>query len=69
MNRKTLSIVTLTLAALAGGNAMAADASTALTRDQVSADWAQAQRTGDIVHGETGAKLNELLPGRDANKS
>src|SRR5659263_303839 len=35
------------------------------TREQVRAELFEAQRTGDIIaNGETGAKLNELIPGR-----
>lgn len=63
MNRKTLSTLTLALAALAAGNALAADAATPKTRAQVLAELAEAQRTGDIVaHGDSGKKLNELYP-------
>jgi hypothetical protein len=63
MNRKYLSTLTLALAALAAGNALAADAAAAKTRDQVRAELAEAQRTGDIVaHGNSGQKLNELYP-------
>lgn len=63
MNRKTLSSITLTLAALVAGNAMAADASASNTRDQVVAELVQAQRTGDILaQGNSGKLLNELFP-------
>ena len=63
MNRKTLSTLTLALAALAAGNALAADAAAPKTRDQVRAELAEAQRTGDMVaHGNSGQKLNELYP-------
>lgn len=65
MNRKTLSTLTLALAALAAGNALAADAAAPKTRDQVRAELIEAQRTGDIfAHGESGKKLNELYPSR-----
>lgn len=69
MNRKTLPIITLAIAALAGGNAMASDASVAQTRDQIRADLAQAQGTDDTVHGEAGGKLIELFPGSYPRKS
>lgn len=63
MNRKYLSTITLALAALATGNALAADAAAPKTREQVRAELFEAQRTGDIIaNGETGAKLNEVYP-------
>jgi hypothetical protein len=63
MNRKYLSTLTLALAALAAGNALAADAAGPKTRDQVRAELAEAQRSGDIFgYGESGKKLNELYP-------
>jgi hypothetical protein len=37
----------------------------AKTREQVKAELAEAQRTGDIIaDGESGKKLNELYPSR-----
>ena len=64
MNGKTLSLLSLTLTALVAGNALAADASTGKTRDQVRAELAEAQRTGDIVIkvGSNFVKANELYP-------
>jgi len=63
MNRKTLSVLSLSLAALVAGNAFAADASAPKTRDQVRAELLQAQRTGDILaQGDSGKLLNELYP-------
>lgn len=63
MNRKALSILSLSLAALVAGNAFAADASAPKTRDQVRAELVQAQHTGDIVaQGNSGKLLNELYP-------
>jgi Domain of unknown function (DUF4148) len=35
-----------------------------LTREQVKAELAEAQRTGDMVVGESGRKLNEISPDR-----
>lgn len=63
MNRKTLSTLTLALAALAASNTFAADATAPKTRDQVLAELVDAQRTGDLVaFGNSGKKLNELNP-------
>ena len=65
MNRSILSSITLAVAALASGYAMAADTSAPLTRAQVQAELAEAVRTGDIfVDGESGLKMNELFPSR-----
>ena len=64
MNRTYLSALTLALAAMAAGNAFATDAAGPKTRDQVRAELVEAQRTGDIVHGDSGQKLNELFPSR-----
>lgn len=64
MNRSYLSAIAVTLAALAAGHAVAADASAPKTREQVRAELAEAIRTGDIVvNGETQQKANELFPG------
>jgi hypothetical protein len=64
MNRSILSAITLAVAALAAGNAMATDASAPKTREQVKAELAEAIRTGDIVvNGETQQKANEVNPG------
>jgi hypothetical protein len=63
MNRKYLSTLTLALAALAAGNALAADAATPKTREQVRAELLEAKRTGDIFAiNESGLNLNELYP-------
>ena len=63
MNRKHLSTLTLALAALAAGNALAADSAAPKTREQVRAELLEAQRTGDIIeYGNSGRKLNELYP-------
>jgi len=65
MNRKALSALSLSLAALVAGNAFAADASAPKTRDQVRAELVQAQSTGDILaQGNSGKLLNELYPSR-----
>jgi len=63
MNRKTLSALSLSLAALVAGNTFAADASAPKTRDQVRAELVEAQRTGNILaQGDSGKLLNELYP-------
>lgn len=65
MNRYTLSALTLAVAALSAGHALAFDASAPKTREQVKAELAEAIRTGDIViDQESGKKANELFPGR-----
>ena len=64
MNRKYSTVITLAVAALAAGNALAADPAAAKTRAQVQAELQEAQRTGDIVEGETSQKLNQLYPNR-----
>jgi predicted RNase H-like HicB family nuclease len=70
MNRSYFSAITLAVAALAAGNAMAADASAAKTREQVKAELAEAIRTGDfVVNSETHQKANELNPGLYPAKS
>ena len=81
MNHKTLSIVTLALAALATGNVMAQNTTNVhpssvpaklthqLSREDVQAELREARRTGNMVAiGDSGAKLNELFPGRYPNQ-
>ena len=69
MNRSTFSAVALAFAALAATNAIAADASSPKTREQVKAELAEAVRTGNIViNGETSQKSNEMFPGMFAAK-
>lgn len=63
MKTSYAAIIALTLSTLAAGYASAADVGK--TRDQVRAELAEAQRTGDIVaFGDSGKKLNELYPSR-----
>lgn len=57
----TYSSAILSFAALFGGQAMAAN-DAPVTREQVKAELAEAIRTGNIVTGESGAKLNEQFP-------
>ena len=62
MKRSQLSVLAITLAGLAAGQAIAADTST-VTREQVRAELAQAVRAGDIVaNNETGERLNAQQP-------
>lgn len=60
--RKTASILILSLTAAVAGQAMAAEPAAGLTRAQVLAELAEAQRTGAIMEGETGMPLNALYP-------
>jgi predicted kinase len=62
MNRSSISAVALTVAALFAGNAMAADSSVALTRDQVKAELAQAIRLGDFAVNDAGQTAREVNP-------
>ena len=59
MNRYSLSAITLALAALTTGHALAADASVAKTREQVQAELAEVQ-VGPALRGAGDAAL-ELL--------
>lgn len=65
MNRSIFTAVTLAVAALSTGHALAADVSGPKSRDQVRAELAEAQRTGHILaDGETGQMLKDLYPHR-----
>ncbi|AOF86216.1 putative peptidoglycan binding domain protein [Hydrogenophaga sp. RAC07] len=58
-----LSVVAIALSTLIAGHAMAADPSTAKTREQVRAELIEAQRNGDLIaDGETGLRFNQLYP-------
>lgn len=61
MNRKTLSVLTLAIAALAG-SALAANAAEGKARAQVQAELQEAQRTGDIYVnvGNEHVKVNDV---------
>jgi len=64
MNRSYLSALTVALATLSAGHALAFDASAPKTREQAKAELTEAIRTGDIViNGEIGQKANEMFPG------
>ncbi len=60
--RKTASILILSLTAAVAGQAMAAEPTSGLTRAQVLADLAQAQRNGSIIDTFTGLPFNQLNP-------
>jgi D-alanyl-D-alanine carboxypeptidase len=62
MNTKLLSSVALALATLSAGSAFAAEPATSVTRAQVLAELAEAQRTGNIMDAQSGKMLNELHP-------
>lgn len=62
MTRTQLSAIAIALSTMFAGQAMAADANAGLTRDQVKAELAEAIRTGNIVTGESSARLNEQFP-------
>ena len=68
MNKSSafVSAITLAVAALSTGNALASceTAAGGLTRDQVRAELAEAQRTGNfVVDGETGLLARQMFPG------
>lgn len=56
------SIAAATLIALSASLTGVAHADTGLTRAQVKAELAEAQRTGNLPDYETGRMLNELFP-------
>lgn len=63
MKSTALSVLAITFAAWTAGAAMAAEPGAPLTRDQVSAELAQAQRHGDLLaNQEAGLKANEVAP-------
>ncbi|RZL11056.1 MAG: DUF4148 domain-containing protein [Rubrivivax sp.] len=57
---RTFALAFFTAATTLAG---AAHADVGLSRAQVKAELAQAQRSGDLIDYETGRKLNELFPG------
>ncbi len=63
---RTFALALFTAAATLAG---AAHADAGLSRAQVKAELAQAQRSGDLVDYETGRKLNDLFPGAYAATS
>jgi hypothetical protein len=64
MKNARFSIIALALSSLVAGQALAADPAAAKTRDEVRAEYLQAQRNGDvIVNGEIGLTARQLNPG------
>lgn len=64
MNRSSLPIIAITLAAFSAAPAMAADAHAPDSRHHVQTELAEAVRTGELLaDGESGLKRNELFPG------
>ena len=65
MKAQRLSLIALSFAALAAGNAFAADPAAAKTREQVRAELAEARATGNIIaNSEVHLTERELFPGR-----
>ena len=62
MTRTNISAITFVLATLFAGQAMASNSDRPLTREHVKAELAQAVRSGNIVTGESSARLNEQFP-------
>lgn len=59
MTTSRIATIALTLSLAVSG---IAQAETGLTREQVKAELAQAQRAGELVDYETGLKQNQLFP-------
>lgn len=66
MKKTNLSLLTLAALLLSTNIASAADAPSGKTREQVRAELAEAQQTGDLPAGGYfgGMKLNEVYPNR-----
>ena len=65
MNTARLSLIALALTTASIGAAFAADTTTPKTRDQVRAEFVEAQRNGTLIaDGQTGATFRDLNPGR-----
>lgn len=62
MTRTYASAIAFSFATLFAGQAMAVNGDTSLTREQVKAELAEAVRTGNVVTGESSARLNEQFP-------
>ncbi|MCC2596621.1 DUF4148 domain-containing protein [Pusillimonas sp. MFBS29] len=62
MTYTKLSAIAFAFSTLIAGQAMAAGTDAPVTRDQVRAELAEAVRTGNIVTGESSARLNEQYP-------
>ncbi|MDP3832869.1 MAG: DUF4148 domain-containing protein [Hydrogenophaga sp.] len=65
MNTARLSLIALALTTASLGAASAADTASPKTRDQVRAEFVEAQRNGTLIaDGQTGATFRDLNPGR-----
>ena len=62
MTRTYASAIAFSFATLFSGQAMAANSNTALTREQVKAELAEAIQTGNVVTGESSVRLSEANP-------
>jgi len=62
MTRTHTYTIALALASLVTGPAMAASKDVPVTREQIKAELAEATRTGNLISGESGLKLNEQFP-------
>jgi hypothetical protein len=69
MKNARISAIALALSALVAGQALAADPAAAKTREQVRAEYLQAQRNGDLIvdieSGQTARQLNPSLYAAD----
>lgn len=61
MTRTQISAIAFAFSTLFAGQAMAAS-NAPVTRAQVQAELAEAVRTGNVVVGESSAKLNQVFP-------
>lgn len=60
---RTYSIaIVMAFATLVAGQAMAADIDTSVTREQVKAELVEAIQSGNVIVGESGARLNQVFP-------
>jgi hypothetical protein len=64
MQRAYTSMLIAAIVTVAAGQAMAADSSAPVTRDQAQAELTEARRTGNIVDPESNLKLNQAFPSR-----
>lgn len=62
MTRTHTYTIALAFTSLFTVQAMASSNDAAITREQVNAELAEAVRTGNVISGESGVKLNEEFP-------